>query len=85
MVCSFTWILGVAYKIGATRSAAVRLKSGKGANSTSLATDASYAEALGCRLEVELIRKWKKAVSATAPALGNTGYPAELLYGINSH
>jgi transcriptional regulator with XRE-family HTH domain len=47
----------VAEKIGTTQSAVARMESGRGKHSPSLATLSRYAEALGCKLEVRLVRK----------------------------
>lgn len=47
----------VAEKIGTTQSAVARMESGSGKHSPSLATLSKYAEALGCKLEVRLVRK----------------------------
>ena len=47
----------VAEKIGTTQSAVARMESGSGKHSPSLATLAKYADALGCKLEVRLIRR----------------------------
>ena len=47
----------VAERIGTTQSAVARMESGQGRHSPSLATLSKYAEALGCRLEVKLVRK----------------------------
>jgi len=55
----------VAEKIGTTQSAVARMESGRGKHSPSLATLSKYAEALGCRLEVKLIRKRSKARDLT--------------------
>ena len=46
----------VAEKIGTTQSAVARMESGSGKHSPSLATLSKYAEALGCKLEVRLVR-----------------------------
>lgn len=46
----------VAEKIGTTQSAVARMESGSGKHSPSLATLSRYAEALGCKLEVRLVR-----------------------------
>lgn len=46
----------VAEKIGTTQSAVARMESGRGKHSPSLATLSKYAEALGCKLEVRLVR-----------------------------
>ena len=55
----------VAEKIGTTQSAVARMESGKGKHSPSLATLSKYAEALGCKLEVKLIRSHGKARNLT--------------------
>lgn len=47
----------LAEKIGTTQSVVARMESGRGKHSPSLATLSKYAEALGCRLEVRLVRK----------------------------
>jgi transcriptional regulator with XRE-family HTH domain len=47
----------VAERIGTTQSAVARMESGRGKHSPSLATLSKYAEALGCRLEVRLVRQ----------------------------
>lgn len=46
----------VANRIGTTQSAIARLESGGGKHSPSLATLQKYARALGCRLELRLVR-----------------------------
>jgi transcriptional regulator with XRE-family HTH domain len=46
----------VAARIGTTQSAIARLESGVGKHSPSLATLQKYAHALGCRLEMKLIK-----------------------------
>jgi transcriptional regulator with XRE-family HTH domain len=51
----------VAEKIGTTQSAVARMESGSGRHSPSLATLSKYAEALGCKLEVRLVRKARSA------------------------
>ena len=51
----------VAEKIGTTQSAVARMESGSGRHSPSLATLTKYADALGCKLEVRLIRKPRPA------------------------
>lgn len=51
----------VAEKIVTTQSAVARMESGRGKHSPSLATLSKYAEALGCKLEVRLVRKRGKA------------------------
>ena len=53
----------VAEKIGTTQSAVARMESGRGKHSPSLATLSRYAEALGCRLEVKLVKKARTAKS----------------------
>jgi transcriptional regulator with XRE-family HTH domain len=47
----------VAERIGTTQSAIARLESGGGRHSPSLATLQKYAQALGCRLELRLVKK----------------------------
>jgi transcriptional regulator with XRE-family HTH domain len=46
----------VAEKIGTTQSAVARMESGSGKHSPSLATLTKYANALGCTLELRLVR-----------------------------
>jgi len=46
----------VAEKIGTTQSAVARMESGRGKHSPSIATLTRYAEALGCTLEIRLVR-----------------------------
>ena len=58
-----------AEKIGTTQSAVARMESGSGKHSPSLATLTKYADALGCKLEVRLIRR-------TRPASNLTGRPS---------
>lgn len=55
----------VAERIGTTQSAVARMESGRGKHSPSLATLSKYAEALGCRLEVRLVRQSRAAGNAT--------------------
>lgn len=54
----------VAEKIGTTQSAVARMESGRGKHSPSLATLSRYAEALGCKLEVRLVRHTRTVKSA---------------------
>lgn len=49
----------VAERIGTTQSAVARLESGRGKHSPSLATLQKYAHALGCRLELRLVKEAK--------------------------
>jgi transcriptional regulator with XRE-family HTH domain len=56
----------VAAKIGTTQSAVARMESGKGRHSPSVATLTRYAEALGCNLEIKLVRK-TRALAAKTP------------------
>lgn len=58
----------VAERIGTTQSAVARLESGGGKHSPSIATLQKYAHALGCRLELRLVREMatKKAKNQTA-------------------
>ena len=55
----------VAEKIGTTQSAVARMESGSGKHSPSLATLTKYADALGCKLEVRLVRMSKSANNLT--------------------
>ena len=56
----------VAEKIGTTQSAVARMESGSGKHSPSLATLTKYADALGCKLEVLLVRRPRPAKNLTA-------------------
>ena len=47
----------IAERIGTTQSAVARLESGRGKHSPSIATLEKYAHALGCRLELRLVRE----------------------------
>jgi transcriptional regulator with XRE-family HTH domain len=49
----------IAERIGTTQSAIARLESGKGKHSPSLATLQKYAQALGCRIELRLIKEMR--------------------------
>ena len=55
----------VAQKIGTTQSAVARMESGSGRHSPSLATLTKYAGALGCKLEVRLVRRARPAKNLT--------------------
>ena len=55
----------VAEKIGTTQSAVARMESGGGKHSPSLATLTKYADALGCKLEVRLVRRPRQAKNLT--------------------
>ena len=55
----------VADKIGTTQSAVARMESGSGKHSPSLATLTKYADALGCKLEVRLVRRPRSARNLT--------------------
>jgi transcriptional regulator with XRE-family HTH domain len=68
----------VAKKIGTTQSAVARMESGSGKHSPSLATLSKYAEALGCKLEVRLVRKVRTARNST----GRSNTRASLATGI---
>ena len=61
----------VAQRIGTTQSAVARMESGSGRHSPSLATLTKYADALGCKLEVRLVRRPR-------PARNLTGRPKEM-------
>ena len=47
----------LAEKIGTTQSVVARMESGSGRHSPSLATLTKYADALGCKLELRLVRR----------------------------
>ena len=68
----------VAQKIGTTQSAVARMESGSGKHSPSLATLSRYAEALGCKLEVKLVRKARSAKNSTGRSSSRTSRAAEL-------
>jgi transcriptional regulator with XRE-family HTH domain len=68
----------VAEKIGTTQSAVARMESGRGKHSPSLATLSKYAEALGCTLEVKLVRKRGKARNLTGRSSGRVSRAADL-------
>jgi transcriptional regulator with XRE-family HTH domain len=68
----------VAQKIGTTQSAVARMESGSGKHSPSLATLSRYAEALGCKLEVKLVRKARSAKNLTGRSSSRTSRAAEL-------
>ena len=56
----------VAEKTGTAQSAVARRESGSGKHSPSLATLSKYADALGCKLEVRLLRRSRTAKNLTA-------------------
>jgi transcriptional regulator with XRE-family HTH domain len=58
----------VAEKIGTTQSAVARMESGRGKHSPTLATLSKYAEALGCKLEIRLVRGTRSAKSSASRA-----------------
>ena len=68
----------VAEKIGTTQSAVARMESGSGKHSPSLATLSRYAEALGCKLEVRLVRKTRTAKNLTGRSNSRASPAAEL-------
>lgn len=68
----------VAERIGTTQSAVARMESGRGKHSPSLATLSRYAEALGCKLEVRLIRQPRAQTSSTARSAGCAVRAAEV-------
>jgi transcriptional regulator with XRE-family HTH domain len=68
----------VAEKIGTTQSAVARMESGSGKHSPSLATLSRYAEALGCKLELRLVRKRGNAGSSPARSVGRSVRAAQL-------
>ena len=55
----------VAARIGTTQSAVAQMESGSGKHSPSLATLSKYANALGCKLEVKLVRRTRSAKNLT--------------------
>ena len=57
----------LARRIGTTQSAVARLESGKGKRSPSLATLRKYADALGCRLELHLVKDKEPKNSGSRP------------------
>lgn len=63
----------VAEKIGTTQSAVARMESGHGKHSPSFATLSRYAEALGCKLEVRLVRKRGASRNLTSRSNGSPG------------
>ena len=60
----------VAERIGTTQSAIARLESGAGRHQPSLGTLQKYAQALGCRLELRLV---KQAGARASRATGKGG------------
>jgi transcriptional regulator with XRE-family HTH domain len=60
----------IAERIGTTQSAVARLESGGGKHSPSLATLQKYAHALGCRLELRLVKKGIKTGVLTKRSSG---------------
>jgi transcriptional regulator with XRE-family HTH domain len=56
----------VAEKIGTTQSAVARMESGSGKHSPSLATLTKYADALGCKLEIRLVRRPQASGNSTS-------------------
>ena len=65
-------------KIGTTQSAVARMESGSGKHSPSLATLSRYAEALGCKLEVRLVRKARSTRNLTGRSNSRASRAAEL-------
>ena len=68
----------VAEKIGTTQSAVARMESGSGKHSPSLATLSKYAEALGCKLELKLVRKVRSTRNLTVHSNGRASRASEL-------
>ena len=60
----------IAERIGTTQSAVARMESGRGKHSPSLATLQKYANALGCRIELRLVKETKarKVEGRTGPS-----------------
>jgi transcriptional regulator with XRE-family HTH domain len=67
----------VAERIGTTQSAVARMESGRGKHSPSLATLSRYADALGCKLEVRLIRRSRPANNSAGRSGSRTSRAAE--------
>lgn len=67
----------VAKKIGTTQSAVARMESGRGKHSPSLATLSKYADALGCKLEVRLIRRSRPSNNSAGRSGSRTSRAAE--------
>ena len=63
----------VAERIGTTQSAVARLEAGSGKHSPSLATLRKYARALGCRVELRLVKDVTSRKQGLAPHLTRTG------------
>jgi transcriptional regulator with XRE-family HTH domain len=68
----------VAEKIGTTQSAVARMESGSGKHSPSLATLSKYAEALGCKLELRLVRKSRSARNLAGRSNGRASRASEI-------
>ncbi len=68
----------VAKTIGTTQSAVARMESGRGKHSPSLATLSKYADALGCKLEVRLIRRSHPVKNSTVGSKRGAVRAAEL-------
>ena len=64
----------IAERIGTTQSAVARLESGRGKHSPSIATLEKYAHALGCRLELRLVKETvsRKVEGKTNRSTGRT-------------
>jgi transcriptional regulator with XRE-family HTH domain len=60
----------IAERIGTTQSAVARLESGRGKHSPSLTTLQKYAHALGCRLELRLVKDAIKASDQMKASFG---------------
>jgi transcriptional regulator with XRE-family HTH domain len=66
----------VAEKIGTIQSAVARMESGSGKHSPSLATLTKYADALGCKLEVRLVRRPRATGDLSSPTKQGNPKPA---------
>ena len=62
----------VAERIGTTQSAVARLEAGSGKHSPSLATLRKYARALGCRVELRLVKDVESRKHAVKPSSTRT-------------
>ena len=67
----------VAERIGTTQSAVARMESGRGKHSPSLATLSRYADALGCKLEVRLVRRSRPGKDSAVRSVSRTSRVAE--------
>jgi len=62
----------VAARVGTTQSAIARLEAAPTKHSPSLATLQRYAEALGCRLEIRLVKRTPQITTRSSTAAAKT-------------